>query len=146
VLSNRSPWTDFLLVRCDSRHDGNVVLLGNAEHTAHFSIGSGTKLAMEDAIALSQAFVRHPGDLKRALVECELERQPVVDRFQQAAGESAGLLHARGAQCAHGPNAVRVQPAHPQRPRDAREPRAAGRHSGDPRSASIRPGRVSLGV
>jgi len=70
LLSNRSPWTDFLLVRCDSRHDGNVVLLGDAARTAHLSIGSGTKLAMEDAIALSQAFVRHPGDVERALVDC----------------------------------------------------------------------------
>jgi anthraniloyl-CoA monooxygenase len=65
VLSNRSPWTDFLLVRCDSRHDGNVVLLGNAEHTAHFSIGSGTKLAMEDAIALL-AGVRPPSGRPQA--------------------------------------------------------------------------------
>jgi anthraniloyl-CoA monooxygenase len=44
---------------------------------------------MEDAIALSQAFVRHPGDVERALVDYKLERQPVVERFQQAAGESA---------------------------------------------------------
>jgi 2-polyprenyl-6-methoxyphenol hydroxylase-like FAD-dependent oxidoreductase len=41
LLTNRAPWTDFLLVRCDSRHDGHVVLLGDAAHTAHFSIGSG---------------------------------------------------------------------------------------------------------
>jgi anthraniloyl-CoA monooxygenase len=68
LLSNRSLCTDFLLVRCDSWNDGNVVLLGGAAHTVHFSIGSGTKLAMEDAIALSQAFVRHPGDVERALV------------------------------------------------------------------------------
>jgi anthraniloyl-CoA monooxygenase len=89
LLSNRSLWTSFLLVRNDTWHHGKVVLLGDAAHTAHFSIGSGTKLAMEDAIALSQAFVRHPGDLERALVDYELERQPVVERFQQAAGDSA---------------------------------------------------------
>jgi anthraniloyl-CoA monooxygenase len=92
LLSNRSLWTDFLLVRCDSWHHGNVVLLGDAAHTAHFSIGSGTKLAMEDAIALAQAFLRHPGDVERALVDYELERQPVVERFQQAAGESAAYF------------------------------------------------------
>jgi anthraniloyl-CoA monooxygenase len=92
LLSNRSLWTSFLLVRCDSWHHGNVVLLGDAAHTAHFSIGSGTKLAMEDAIALSQAFARHPGELERALVDYELERQPVVERFQQAAGESAAYF------------------------------------------------------
>jgi anthraniloyl-CoA monooxygenase len=73
------------------------VLRGDAAHSAHFSIGSSTKLAMEDAIALSQAFVRHPGDVERALVDYKLERQPVVERFQQAACESAVFLHARGA-------------------------------------------------
>jgi anthraniloyl-CoA monooxygenase len=73
VLSNRSPWTHFLLVRCDSRHHGNIVLLGDAAYPAHCSIGSGTKLAMEDAIALSQAFVRHPGGVERALVDYKLE-------------------------------------------------------------------------
>jgi anthraniloyl-CoA monooxygenase len=92
LLSNRSLWTSFLRVRCDSWHHGDVVLLGDAAHTAHFSIGSGTKLAMEDAIALSQAFVRHPGEIGRALVDYELERQPVVERFQQAAGESAAYF------------------------------------------------------
>jgi anthraniloyl-CoA monooxygenase len=92
LLSNRSLWTDFMLVRNESWHHGNVVLLGDAAHTAHFSIGSGTKLAMEDAIALAQAFQRHPHDLERALVDYELERQPVVERFQQAAGDSAAYF------------------------------------------------------
>jgi anthraniloyl-CoA monooxygenase len=92
LLSNRSQWTDFMLVRNESWHHGNVVLLGDAAHTAHFSIGSGTKLAMEDAIALAQAFQRHPRDLERALVDYELERQPVVERFQQAAGDSAAYF------------------------------------------------------
>ena len=92
LMTNRSLWTSFLLVRNESWHRGNVVLLGDAAHTAHFSIGSGTKLAMEDAIALSQAFLRHPRDLERALVDYELERQPVVERFQQAAGDSAAYF------------------------------------------------------
>jgi anthraniloyl-CoA monooxygenase len=92
LMSNRSLWTSFLLVRNESWHRGNVVLLGDAAHTAHFSIGSGTKLAMEDAVALAQAFLRHPRDLERALVDYELERQPVVERFQQAAGESAAYF------------------------------------------------------
>jgi anthraniloyl-CoA monooxygenase len=92
--------TSFLLVRNESWHRGNVVLLGDAAHTAHFSIGSGTKLAMEDAIALAQAFLRHPRDLERALVDYELERQPVVERFQQAAGESAAYF-SRVEQYAH---------------------------------------------
>jgi anthraniloyl-CoA monooxygenase len=91
LLSNRSVWLDFLRVRNRSWHHRNVVLLGDAAHTAHFSIGSGTKLAMEDAIALANAFVRHT-DIEGALVDYELERQPVVERVQQAADESAGYF------------------------------------------------------
>ncbi|HEX2130449.1 MAG TPA: FAD-dependent monooxygenase [Actinophytocola sp.] len=92
LLSNKSVWLDFPLIRNRQWHDGNVVLLGDAAHTAHFSIGSGTKLAMEDAIALANGFVRHPSDVERALVDYELERQPVVERFQQAAGDSAAYF------------------------------------------------------
>src|SRR5260370_38992225 len=64
-----------------------MVLLGDAVHTAHFSIGSGTKLAMEDAIALATALEQH-ADLETALNEYELERKPVVETFQRAAQES----------------------------------------------------------
>jgi anthraniloyl-CoA monooxygenase len=91
LLSNRSVWLDFLRVSNRSWHHGNVVLLGDAAHTAHFSVGSGTKLAMEDAIALANAFVRH-ADIEAALVDYELERQPVVERVQQAADESAAYF------------------------------------------------------
>jgi anthraniloyl-CoA monooxygenase len=89
LLSNRSLWTSFVTVRCQSWHHGNVVLLGDAAHTAHFTIGSGTKLAMEDAVALGQALQRHPGRLEAAMTDYELERQPVVERFQEAARDSA---------------------------------------------------------
>jgi anthraniloyl-CoA monooxygenase len=92
LMSNRSVWLDFPLVRNETWHRGNLVLIGDAAHTAHFSIGSGTKLAMEDAIALANAFVRHPSDVEHALVDYELERQPVVERFQQAAGDSAAYF------------------------------------------------------
>jgi anthraniloyl-CoA monooxygenase len=88
LLSNKSVWRSFLEVRLEHWHDGNVVLLGDAAHTAHFTIGSGTKLAMEDSIALAAALLRHD-DLERALTEYELERQPVVERFQEAARDSA---------------------------------------------------------
>jgi anthraniloyl-CoA monooxygenase len=91
LLSNRSIWLDFLRVRNRSWHHRNVVLLGDAAHTAHFSIGSGTKLAMEDAIALANAFVRHT-EVEAALLDYELERQPVVERVQQAADESAAYF------------------------------------------------------
>jgi anthraniloyl-CoA monooxygenase len=88
-MSNRSMWTSFVTVRCESWHSGNVVLLGDAAHTAHFTIGSGTKLAMEDSISLSNALIKYRDDLSAALTDYELERQPVVERFQEAATESA---------------------------------------------------------
>lgn len=91
LMSNRSIWLDFLEVKSKSWHDGNVVLIGDAAHTAHFSIGSGTKLAMEDSIALANALTRRE-NVERALVDYELERQPVVERFQEAARESAGYF------------------------------------------------------
>jgi anthraniloyl-CoA monooxygenase len=68
-----------------------VVVLGDAAHTAHFSIGSGTKLAMEDSIALVDA-LRRQTDVSAALNDYELERQPVVERFQEAALESSGYF------------------------------------------------------
>jgi anthraniloyl-CoA monooxygenase len=92
LLSNRSLWLDFPLIRNRNWHHGKVVLIGDSAHTAHFSIGSGTKLAMEDAIALANSFVRHPNNVEAALVDYELERQPVVERFQQAAGDSAAYF------------------------------------------------------
>jgi anthraniloyl-CoA monooxygenase len=89
LLSNRSLWTSFVTVRCESWHHGTLALMGDAAHTAHFTIGSGTKLAMEDAVALAQALERRRGDVRGALVDYEMERQPVVERFQQAARESS---------------------------------------------------------
>ncbi|HEX3272883.1 MAG TPA: FAD-dependent monooxygenase, partial [Ktedonobacterales bacterium] len=91
LLSNRSLWVSFQTLRTARWHVGNVVLLGDAVHTAHFSIGSGTKLAMEDAIALANALSQYPDrypDLERALSEYELQRKPVVETLQAAAHES----------------------------------------------------------
>jgi anthraniloyl-CoA monooxygenase len=92
LLSNRSVWLDFPKVANEVWHHGPTVLLGDAAHTAHFSIGSGTKLAMEDAIALRDALVRRAWDVEPALVDYELERQPLVERTQQAASESAAYF------------------------------------------------------
>ena len=88
LLSNNSQWIDFVTVRNRNWRDDNVVLLGDAAHTAHFSIGSGTKLAMEDAISLARALERHGEDLDAALSDYEMERRPVIERFQEAADES----------------------------------------------------------
>ncbi len=84
LLKNRSLWRSFPTVRNATWHHGHVVLIGDAAHTAHFSIGSGTKLAMEDAIALAQALQRH-GDVEKALVAYEEARRPEVEALQRAA-------------------------------------------------------------
>ncbi len=81
------PWVRFVRVRCARWHDGNVVLMGDAAHTAHFSIGSGTKLAMEDAIGLSAA-LNGTGDLEAALTAYETERSTEALRLQNAARNS----------------------------------------------------------
>src|SRR6185312_8879176 len=86
LIANRSLWIDFVTVRNASWRHENVVLLGDAAHTAHFSIGSGTKLAMEDAIALAWAFrERGAGDVPAALEAYEAERRPIVESTQRAA-------------------------------------------------------------
>ena len=89
LLSNASIWRTFDTVRNRAWHHDNVVLVGDAAHTAHFSIGSGTKLAIEDAVALAKAFQAHPTSRAAAFAEYELERQAPVERFQEAATDSA---------------------------------------------------------
>ncbi len=88
LLNNRSLWRAFPTVRCATWHHGNVVLLGDAAHTAHFSIGSGTKLAMEDAIALASAFETHGLDVPAALAAYEDARWVDVIKLQKAAQTS----------------------------------------------------------
>lgn len=87
LLGNRTRWTRFRTVRCARWHDGRTVLLGDAAHTAHPSIGSGTKLAMEDAIALVQALDGAP-DLRTALCTYEATRRGDVERLQELARRS----------------------------------------------------------
>jgi len=87
LLSNNSKWINFLNVRNAHWSKGNVVLLGDSLHTAHFSIGSGTKLALEDSIALHQCFVQK-GEVSAALSEFEKVRKPVIEEYQAAAEES----------------------------------------------------------
>ncbi|WP_022885495.1 bifunctional salicylyl-CoA 5-hydroxylase/oxidoreductase [Glaciibacter superstes] len=87
VLTNNSKWLNFATVRNEHWRHQNIVLLGDAAHTAHFSIGSGTKLAMEDALALAACLHEHP-DLDSALTAYEAERKPVVLSTQRAAQAS----------------------------------------------------------
>ncbi|MFI5615096.1 FAD-dependent monooxygenase [Amycolatopsis sp. NPDC051903] len=88
LLTNNSKWLRFTTVRNRTWRHGNLVLLGDAAHTAHYSIGSGTKLAMEDALALAAALEAAPGDLAAALEHYETERRPVVESTQRAAQAS----------------------------------------------------------
>ena len=87
LLSNNSKWINFVLVKNANWHFENVILLGDALHTAHFSIGSGTKLAMEDAIALADSF-RNKSTISEALQSFEKTRKPVIEDYQAAAYES----------------------------------------------------------
>jgi anthraniloyl-CoA monooxygenase len=87
LLSNNSKWLNFLLVKNAHWSFDNVVLLGDALHTAHFSIGSGTKLALEDAIALFDCF-RKNQSVRAALEEFETTRKPVIEAYQAAAQDS----------------------------------------------------------
>lgn len=89
LVPNKSIWRTFPTVRCESWHHGNIVLMGDAVHTAHYSIGSGTKLAMEDAIALVETFKSHGlGDIPAVLKAYEQAHMPEVARVQRAAQTS----------------------------------------------------------
>jgi 2-polyprenyl-6-methoxyphenol hydroxylase-like FAD-dependent oxidoreductase len=86
LVSNKSVWRNFPNVRNARWHAGNVVLIGDALRTAHFSIGSGTRLAMEDAIALAKALRENP--LPEALEAFEAARRPIVEKLVAAADAS----------------------------------------------------------
>jgi anthraniloyl-CoA monooxygenase len=100
LIVNRSLWRNFPTIRCESWTHDNIVLVGDAKATAHFSIGSGTKLAMEDAIALYEAFrataagkSTQPAqltgrDVKPALAHYETERRLEVEKTQHSADVS----------------------------------------------------------
>jgi len=87
LLTNKSEWINFRRVKNGTWHHGNVVLIGDAAHTAHFSIGSGTKLAMEDSIALCDALLKH-AEIPKALAAYEEERWVEVAKLQKAAETS----------------------------------------------------------
>src|SRR2546421_4346753 len=87
LLLNNSKWINFVLVKNRRWRFENVVLLGDALHTAQFSIGSGTNLAMEDTIALKQCFDQ-TADVAAALQSFESTRKPIIEDYQAAAYES----------------------------------------------------------
>jgi anthraniloyl-CoA monooxygenase len=89
IITNRSIWRNFPSIRCERWVADNVVLIGDAKATAHFSIGSGTKLAMEDAIALYEAFRSTGGrDVAAALSHFETSRRDEVEKTQHSADVS----------------------------------------------------------
>lgn len=88
LITNRSIWRQFPRVRCGNWSDGKVVLLGDAKASAHWSIGSGTKLAMECAIGLSDAVLTHAGDIKAIMAAYEDARRTPVEIIQHAADVS----------------------------------------------------------
>ena len=89
LITNRSIWRNFPTIRCERWTADNIVLIGDAKATAHFSIGSGTKLAMEDAIALYEAFRSTGGrEVKAALARFESQRRDEVERTQHSADVS----------------------------------------------------------
>jgi anthraniloyl-CoA monooxygenase len=88
LLSNRSLWFEANIVKNERWSHGNIVLLGDALRTVHFSLGSGTRMAMQDAIALQRGFVAQPNDVPAAFAAFEAERRPASSSFQAAAGKS----------------------------------------------------------
>src|SRR6266699_2311547 len=89
LVSNKSLWRQFPLLSNRCWHSGKFVLIGDALRTVHFSIGSGTRLAFEDAIALDRAFGEAGEDVPRALAAFERERRPIVEKLLAAANASS---------------------------------------------------------
>jgi 2-polyprenyl-6-methoxyphenol hydroxylase-like FAD-dependent oxidoreductase len=89
LISNKSTWRNFPQLWNDRWSFRNIALVGDALHTAHYSIGSGTRLALEDVVALVKALESHPGDLESGLRHYEARRKPIVEKIITAATASA---------------------------------------------------------
>ena len=126
LITNRSLWRNFPTIRCENWTADNIVLIGDAKATAHFSIGSGTKLAMEDAIALYEAFRATGGrDVKTALAHFESARRDEVEKTQHSADVSLVWFEHVQALLGHGPDALRLRPDDALEGDHLRQPRAA---------------------
>jgi 2-polyprenyl-6-methoxyphenol hydroxylase-like FAD-dependent oxidoreductase len=89
LVTNKSMWRRFPVISNERWSVGNRVLVGDALRTAHFSIGSGTRLALEDVQTLAMALGKHPNSVPDALAEYEGQRRPIVDKLAEAATRSA---------------------------------------------------------
>ena len=104
LIPNQSLWRRFPNLSCSKWFDGNRVLVGDALHTAHFSIGSGTRLAMEDVIALVAALRATNWDIKQALPAYQAAREPVLRKIVRAAQQSGDWYEDFGAHMALDPD------------------------------------------
>jgi 2-polyprenyl-6-methoxyphenol hydroxylase-like FAD-dependent oxidoreductase len=89
LIANKSSWRSFPWIWNRRWFHRNIVLIGDALHTAHYSIGSGTRLAMEDAVALVRSLEAHPRDPGSALESFQAQRQPAVEKLVAASKVSA---------------------------------------------------------
>jgi len=89
LIANKSVWRNFPWLFNERWSHRNMALVGDALRTAHFSIGSGTRLALEDAIALARALDEHPSDPRAGLEAYEAARRPVVEKLVRASKTSA---------------------------------------------------------
>lgn len=103
LITNNSVWRRFPVLSCSRWYEGNRVLVGDALHTAHFSIGSGTRLALEDVQALIGALKATEWDVAAALPAYQAARQPVLEKIVRAASASANWYEAFGVHMAQDP-------------------------------------------
>ncbi|NYE23920.1 FAD-dependent monooxygenase [Pigmentiphaga litoralis] len=89
LVTNKSMWRRFPKISTTTWSTGTCVIVGDASRTAHYSIGSGTRLALEDVQALAKAIAEHPGSIPEALRSFEAERRPIVEKITAAANRSA---------------------------------------------------------
>ena len=136
LMSNQSKWISFPTLKTKTWIDSgsdvvSTALLGDSAHTAHFSIGSGTKLAMEDAIALVNAFENRdaatgdPASLKSALADYQMERKPIVRALSRSGSSITELLRVDESLPGSGARTVRVPSPDAQRANGLREPQTA---------------------
>ena len=115
LVSNKSVWRNFPWIWNERWSFGNMVLIGDALHSAHFSIGSGTRLAIEDAIALTKALEAEP-DIPAGLARYQTERKPIVKKLVTAARTSADWYEKFPEHMKLGPDGFCLQLHHPLRP------------------------------
>ena len=125
-LRGSAAWLNFRRIKCERWSRGNVILLGDAAHTAHFSIGSGTKLALEDAIKLAEVLNRKGLSLEAAMDEYVAERNLEVLKLQNSARNSTEWFETLDRYLAFRAAAIRLFAAHAQPAHQPREPAPAG--------------------